>query len=292
MGWVDSVVPPRDPEPWWRKLAGLKVRLVFGAVSAVAAIAMFGGSAPARIAPNGDTDFINGQFGDVAGTAYLALYLVPIGVALALSTALCMAAAARNPRGAYRRCMKLMALGCFIGISYPLYRLLYLSYGLDGVEFPLDGDTFDMGGSLLQIATILPVVIGSSIRGIDLVARARRSRQALIRLRPMWADLACVLGTDKIRGYLLHGASPARDRWGLRHAYERLDERIVDISDAAFELLPWIEPDLPARSLSAARAHGIQGDDAEAAAVAACLHLARRRAVDGEPTALPARLGL
>ncbi|MGC5042411.1 DUF6545 domain-containing protein [Streptomyces albidoflavus] len=287
VGWVNSAVPPRDPEPWWRGLAGTRPRLIFGAATAAAAIIAFGGAAPARIAPNGDTDFINGQYGDGAGTVYLTMYLVPIGVALALSAALCLAAATRNPPGAYRRCMQLMAVGCVIGTSYPVYRLVYLGYGLVGGEFPLTGDQFDMGGNLLQIATILPVVIGSSIRGIDLVARNRRNRRALLQLRPMWGDLACVLGPDKIRTYLVDGTTPRADRWRLRHAYDRLDERIVDISDSAFELLPWIEEDLPARALDAAHAYGRRGDWAEAAAVALCLRIARRRAVDGAAPARP-----
>lgn len=287
VGWVNSAVPPRDPEPRWRTLAGTKPRLAFGVVAALAAIVTFGGAAPARVAPNGDTDFINGQFGNGTGTIYLTLYLVPIGVALALSGALCLAAATRNPPGSYRRCMQLMAVGCLIGTSYPLYRLVYLGYGLVGAEFPLTGDDFDMGGNLLQIATILPVVVGSSIRAIDLVARGRRNRRALIQLRPMWADLACVLGPDKIRTYLAQGTTPRTDRWRPRNVYDRLDERIVDISDAAFELLPWIDEDLPPRALAAARAHGRRGDWAEAAAVALCLRVARRRAVDGEPHTRP-----
>ncbi|MER5301404.1 MAB_1171c family putative transporter [Streptomyces lasiicapitis] len=287
VGWVDSAVPPRDPEPRWRRLAGTKPRLVFGAAAATAALITFGGAAPARIAPNGDTDFINGQYGDGLGTIYLMMYLVPIGVALALSAALCLAAATRNPPGAYRRCMQLMAIGCIIGTSYPLYRLVYLGYGLVGGDYPLNDDQFDMGGNLLQIATILPVLGGSSIRGIDLVARARRNRRALIRLRPMWGDLACVLGPDKIRSYLTEGTTPRADRWRLRNVYDRLDERIVDISDAAFELLPWIDEGLPARALAAARAQGHGGDCAEAAAVALCLRIARRRAVEGEDLAHP-----
>lgn len=287
VGWVEPIVPPQDPEPWWRKMAGIKPRLVFGAVAVTAAIIMFGGTAPARLAPNGDTDFTNGQFGDIAGTVYLTLYLVPIGVALALSTALCLAAAHRNPPGAYRRCMQLMALGCIIGTTYPLYRLVYLGFGLFGAEFPLTGDEFDMGGNLLQIATILPVIVGSSIRAIDLVARGRRNRRCLIQLRPMWADLACILGPDKIRSYLVEGTTPRADRWQARRMYDRLDERIVAISDAAYELLPWIEDDLPPRALAAAHAHGQRGDWAEAAAVALCLRTARSRAVAGDPYARP-----
>lgn len=287
VGWVDSAVPPRTPEPRWRRLARLKPRLTFGVVAGLAAIATFPGAAPARLASNGDTDFTNGQWGETWGTVYLALYLIPIGVALALSAALCTAAANRNPPGAFRRCMQLMAVGCGLGVSYPIYRLVYLSVGLVGTEFPLSEDQFDMGGNLLQIATILPVLAGSSVRAFDLIARGIRNRRALVQLRPLWTDLVCVLSPDTIRRHLDQGSSLIRDRWWMRSVYDRLDQRVVEVWDGTYELLPWIEEDLPARALAAVRAEGFAGDDAEAAAEALCLRIARRRAVDGEPHAFP-----
>ncbi|NGO66996.1 MAB_1171c family putative transporter [Streptomyces boncukensis] len=287
VGWVDSATPPHNPKPWWRRLAGPRPRLIFGVITAGAAIVTFGGAAPVPLAANGDVDFTAGQYGDTDGTVYLLLYLVPIGVALALSAALCHAAATRAAPGAYRICMRLMAAGCVIGGSYPLFRITYLTYGLTGSEFPLTAAEFDLVGTLIPLATILPVIAGSSIRGFDVVGRARRNRRALIRLRPLWADLVFVLSPDKIRDYLANGTSPAHDRWRLRGAYNRLDARVVDISDAAFELLPWIDEDLPARALAVARAHGLTADDANAAATALCLRVARRRAVDGEPPACP-----
>ncbi|MFE0177963.1 MAB_1171c family putative transporter [Streptomyces sp. NPDC059002] len=287
VGWVNSAVPARSPEPRWRRLADLKPRLILGAVAATAALATFPGAAPARLAPNGDTDFINGQFGDGWGTIYLCVYLLPIGVALALSAALCAAAANRSPAGAFRRCMQMMALGCGLGVTYPLYRLTYLGYGLAGAEFPLTEDQFDMGGNLLQIATILPVVAGSSIRAIDIVARGLRNRRALIGLRPLWVDLVCVLSPDTVRKHLVDGTSLIRDRWGMCSMYNRLDQRVVEVWDATYELLPWVDEDLPTRALAAVRAEGFTGDDAEAAAEAVCLRIARRRAVDGESHAFP-----
>ncbi|MGA4842155.1 MAB_1171c family putative transporter [Streptomyces sp. G45] len=287
VGWVDSAVPARSPEPRWRRLGDLPPRLAIWAVAAVIAIATFPGTAPARVAPNGDTDFINGQFGDGWGTLYLAVYLIPIGIALTLSTALCATAASRSPAGAFRRCMHLMAVGCGLGVTYPLYRLTYLGYGLAGAEFPLSEDQFDLGGNLLQIATILPVIAGSSIRAIDIVVRALRHRRALIALRPLWVDLVVVLSPDTVRRHFDEGSSLVRDRWLMRHTYDRLDQRVVEIWDATYELLPWIEEDLPERALAAVRAAGPTGDDAEAAAEALCLRIARRRAVDGEPHAVP-----
>ncbi|MFI1677575.1 DUF6545 domain-containing protein [Streptomyces sp. NPDC020607] len=184
--------------------------------------------------------------------------------------------------------MQLMAIGCGISVSYPIYRLTYLGYGLGGADFPLTEDQFDMGGNLLQVATILPVIAGSGIRAIDLVARGLRNRRALIDLRPLWIDLVCVLSPDTVRKHLDQGTSSFRDWWSVRNTYDRLDQRVVEIWDAAYELLPWIDENLPARALAAARVEGFTGDDAEAAAEAVCLRIARRRAVDGEPQAFPA----
>ncbi len=55
------------------------------------------------------------------------------------------------------------------------------------------GEQFDTGGSLLEIATILLVIAGSSIRAVDILIRGLRNRRALIGLRPLWVDLVCLL---------------------------------------------------------------------------------------------------
>ncbi|GAA2880798.1 DUF6545 domain-containing protein [Streptomyces mexicanus] len=183
--------------------------------------------------------------------------------------------------------MRLMAVGCGFGAVYPLYRLTYLGFGLAGADSPLTGEQFDTGGSLLEIATILLVIAGSSIRAVDILIRGLRNRRALIGLRPLWVDLVCLLSPDSIRKHLAEGTSLARDRWNPRNLYERLDQRVVDVWDATYELLPWIEEDLPARAKAAVQDQGITGGEAEAAAAALCLRIARRRAVGGEPHAVP-----
>lgn len=100
----------------------------------------------------------------------------------------------------------------------------------------------------------------------------------------------CVLAPDTIRKHLNHGTSLIRDRCSVHNTYDRLDQRVVEVCDATYELLPWIDEDLPARALAAVRADGYGDDDAEAAAEAVCLRIARRRAVDGEPHALPSTI--
>ncbi|MFD5696474.1 hypothetical protein [Streptomyces lasiicapitis] len=35
--------------------------------------------------------------------------------------------------------------------------------------------------------------------------------------------------------------------------YDRLDQRVVEVGDATYELLPWIDEDLPARAPATAR---------------------------------------
>ncbi|GEB50430.1 MAB_1171c family putative transporter [Streptomyces cacaoi] len=282
LGWVESVVPPRDPEPAWRRWTGHKQRMALFISTGSVATAVFPYALPSMRAPDGSTDFATPQYGDVPGTLHLVMYLLPMGVALSVSTMLCITAARRTDVWLLRLCMYLMAAGAGVGALYPCYRLTYLVCGLTGWAYPLTEAEFHRGGSLIQAATILLVIIGSSVRAADMLWRSVRYRRGLIALRPLWQELVSVLTPDVILTHLKHGTSPKEDRRRLRDLYGRLDARVVEISDAHFELLPWISTDLHHRALVAARAAGLHGADARAAREAICLRAARTKAIDGE----------
>ncbi|NUL25961.1 MAB_1171c family putative transporter [Streptomyces lunaelactis] len=286
LGWVESVVPPRDPEPAWRRWTGLKHRMGLYAATGIAGAVTFPYAAPSVKAPDGSTDFATPQYGDVAGTLHLSMYLLPMGIALSMSALLCITAARRTDVRLLRLCMRLMAAGAGVGALYPVYRLTFLACGLTGWTYPLSEGEFHRGGSLIQAVTILLVIAGSSVRAADVLLRAIRYRRGLIALRPLWQELVSVLPPDAILDHFKNGTSPKDDRRRLRDLYGRLDERVVEISDATFELLPWISKDLHRQALAAARAAGLHGADARAAREAICLRVARMKAVDGEEYAL------
>ncbi|QFG13292.1 membrane protein [Streptomyces phage Gilgamesh] len=283
VGWVESVVPPRPREPAWRRWVALKPRLAVLTVASIAASLAFPFSAPSVLAPDGSRDFASPQYGDVAGTTHLALYLLSMGAALVPSALLCLTVARRTDDRLLRLCMRLMAAGAGAGVLYPVYRLSFLVCGFTDWTFPLSEAQFHRGGSLIQLVTILLVIAGSSVRAAELLVRAVRLRRGLVALRPLWEELVSVLPPDVIRRRLSTTPSAREERRRLRDLYGRLDERVVDISDACFELLPWVSEDLHRQALTEARGAGLHGYDARAAREALCLRVARVKAVESEP---------
>lgn len=285
-GWVDSCVLPRVPEPRWRKLTSPRARMVVMALATTGLCGLFPFTAPADATPDGDVNFIGAQGGHLLGTAYLAFYLLPMAFALLLCALLCRVAS-HHPDSTrlFKLCMRFMAVGCWFGAVYPWYRGFFLVYGLTGAPFPLDADAVDKVASLIQVATILPVIAGSSVRVVDMVADRIRYRRWLIAIRPLWLDLIAVLPEDVMAAKLTVAPSGVADRWRIRDLWHRLDQRVLEISDAAYELLPWIDGDLPRHGLAAARASGLHGKDARAAAEAVCLRIARRAAAQDAPPA-------
>lgn len=282
VGWAESVVPPREKEPAWRRWASFKARMVAVTLMSIGATVAFPFAAPSITAADGSTDFATPQYGNIAGSIHLTLYLLAMAAALFPSALLFLSVARRTDDRLLRLFMRVMAVGGIAGTIYPAYRITYLICGFTGLEYPLSPDTFHRGGALLQMATILPVLLGSSVRAVEIVLRAIRHRRSLIALRPLWQELVSVLPPDTVLRHLRTGTSPRDDRHRLRDLYGRLDERVVEISDACFELLPYIGEDLHRQALVEARAAGLHGADARAAREALCLRVARMRAVDQE----------
>ncbi|WNM34967.1 hypothetical protein RKE30_33650 [Streptomyces sp. Li-HN-5-11] len=181
--------------------------------------------------------------------------------------------------------MYLMSLGCWIGVGYSLFRGSYLVYGLVGSAYPMSAEAADDISSLVQVVAIGLILAGVSVRGWENATRVVRRRRWLIALRSLWLELVSVMPAEAIARVLSQVPSPSRDRYSLRALWERLDQRVLDISDSALEVLPWVAADLPRRALEAARAHGLVGGDAEAAAQALCLRTGRRGRADHEPLA-------
>ncbi|MFD7501551.1 MAB_1171c family putative transporter [Streptomyces sp. NPDC059850] len=282
LGWVETVVPPREEEPAWRRWVSFKPRMVVLIIFSVASTAAFPFAAPAIVAPDGSRDFNSAQSGDIAGTVHLSVYLLSMAAALAPSTLLYLAVAQRTDDRLLRLCMRIMAVGAAAGSFYPVYRISFLVCGFTPWTYPLSDEAFHLGGSLIQLVTIAFVLVGSSVRAVDLVIRGIRYRRGLIALRPLWEELVSVLPPDVILRRLRDGTSAREDRRHFRDLYGRLDERVVDISDAHFELLPWVSQDLHRGALREARATGLHGAEARAAREALCLRVARTKAVEGQ----------
>ncbi|WP_425245435.1 DUF6545 domain-containing protein [Streptomyces sp. NEAU-NA10] len=286
--WVDSIAADGGRHRWWRRLTTAWPRTITAVVAVAGAGATFPFSRPSVVEADGDRNFIVAQSGDLAGTVYVAAYLGTMAVALTFSGALCTVAARAARRSGQRMfstCMYLMSLGCWTGVGYSLFRGSYLVYGLADIAYPMSAEAADDVASLVQVVAIGLILAGVSFRGWENATRVVRRRRWLIALRSLWLELVSVLPAEAIVRVLAEAPSPSRDRYRLRGLWERLDQRVLDISDSALEVLPWIAADLPLRALEAARAHGLEGGDAEAAAQALCLRTGRRGRADDEPRA-------
>jgi uncharacterized membrane protein len=286
--WVDSIAAHAGPRRGWQRLTAARPRAATAVVAIAAACVMFPFAEPSIIEADGNRNFIGAQQGDLAGSMYLAIYLGTMALALAVSGALC-AVAARSARSSGQRtfsaCMYLMSSGCWIGVGYACFRGSYLVYGLTDAAYPMSAETADEISSFVQVVAIGLILVGVSVRGWENATRVVRRRRWLIALRSLWQELVSVLPAETIARVLAEVPSAARDQYNLRGLWQRLDKRVLDISDSALEVLPWIASDLPRQALEAARAHGLQGRDAEAAAQALCLRTGRRGLADHEPHA-------
>ncbi|MER6010215.1 DUF6545 domain-containing protein [Streptomyces bluensis] len=286
--WVDSVAADAGPRRWWQRLTTAWPRTVFAVVALSAACVMFPFSVPALVNADGGRNFIGAQFGHLAGTAYVTAYLGTMALAMTFSGALCKVAARtarRDGQRMFSACMYLMSLGCWTGVGYGLFRGSYLIYGLADATYPMSVDEADDLSSLIQVVAIGLILLGVSFRGWETVMRSVQRRRRLIALRPLWQELVSVLPAEAVVRILTDGPSRFRDRYDPRGLWERLDQRVLDISDSALEVLPWIAADLPGQAADAAHACGLTGDDAEAAAQALCLRTGRRGCADSEPPA-------
>ncbi len=286
--WVDSIVEDSEETGRWRQLARGRPSLLAGIGAFATACAAFPLATPAIVEPNGNRNFLEAQYGHGGGTLYLLPYLGFLSIALTLSALLCTIAARRARKAGQRLlqgCMHVMATGCWVGVLYFSSYLLYLGTGLVGLGPPFTEKEFENTATLVQILSILLILLGSSVRGLDTIVQNLRYRRWLITLRPMWSDLVAILPPEAIAKILGDGPSATNDRRDLRNLWERLDQRILDINDTALEVRPWVEADLPEKALDAARRLGLNETKARAAAEAYCLQSARNARADQQPYA-------
>lgn len=291
--WVDSSAPEAEPTPMWRRLAHDRPRNIVAVVGVVAAIATAPLASPAIIENGTHRVFLEAQYSHLGGTISLAPYILISGISMVMSGYLSTLAARRYGKRLLKVCMGIFTVGCWSGALYFGFVGAYLLYGLTGADAPISLALVQVVGNLTQVLCIVGLAVGSSVKGFDAMMNLKRFRRWLIELRPLWGGLASVLPADAVEDVLHNSATTeAYDRRNIRRLYERLDERVIVIVDAALGVSPWIADDLPARALAAAKAEGLTGDDARAAAEAVCLRIARDARRDGQdpaehPTEIP-----
>ncbi|GGU38190.1 DUF6545 domain-containing protein [Streptomyces violascens] len=288
--WCDASAPDPEPTPMWRKLAHDRPRNILAIIAVTLAIATAPLASPS-ILEGEHRVFLEAQYGHAGGTLSLAAYIVVSGASMYMSGYLSTMAARKDGKRLLKICMTIFTTGCWSGAAYFTFVGVYLAYGLTGASAPLSLSLVQVIGNLLQLVCIVALAVGSSVRGFDNVMNLRRYRRWLIQLRPLWLDLASVLPPDAIVKVLNEGTSLAHDRRSLRGLYNRLDQRTLDITDSAVPLATWIEAKLPGRALAASKLEGLRGDNAQAAAEAFALRIAREQYVhQQDPSETPSEV--
>ncbi|ASO19779.1 hypothetical protein FHR81_000543 [Actinoalloteichus hoggarensis] len=224
-------------------------------------------------------------------SAYLGAVLIDLGrMTLRYSSA---------TRGPLRVGLRLLALGCLLGLSYIAEKLVstirQTLNGPDDVsEFCLHpfenfGCTMGVGMPAISVLVMLlgislPVIAPAAVR----VVRWPREYRVHRELRPLWTALYTAVPEIALTSPQAVTGSYARRDVGMR-----LYRRVIEIRDGALVLRPHRDPAVEALAEERARAAGLDGDElaatVEAVGLAAAIEALRHGspARDGEQTAEP-----
>jgi hypothetical protein len=167
--------------------------------------------------------------------------------------------------------LRLVALGCVLGLVYVAHEGLWLATGRLGLPYPVPQP--ERFKQVLIAGIISLVALGASLPGWGprvgipaLYVWAARYR-ACRRLYPLWRDLcqAC----PEIA--LVAPPSPVADALTVRGLGFRLSRRVVEIRDGHLALRPYMAPDVAAEARAQCQRAGLREQDEAAVVEAACL---------------------
>jgi len=168
---------------------------------------------------------------------HVGIFILYIGVAMVFTTIL-FATAARNSKDRWVRAgHALLALGGALGFLYTLLRLLQHVRAAVGTVTVADIQQADAIATDLKIASILAIVLGSSLSPVSVAATEWRERRALRHLEPLWRGLTQAVPSVRL------GHDIPRRRTRLR-----LHRRLVEISDATLVLRTYLPAEVQQRA--------------------------------------------
>ncbi|WP_431976068.1 MAB_1171c family putative transporter [Micromonospora haikouensis] len=222
--------------------------------------------------------------------AYLITYLATFGSALFEIARLSHRTGGFLPKGHLRTGMKLTEFGAAFGMSYCLYKALYLAAKAAELRPPAPLawiNREDLISPLLAVPGALLIIIGLTLPSWLPALRAASGTITAYRayrdLLPLWQDLY------QAEPEILFGEYPPS--WPAPAQVNRLlARRAIEIPDGLLRLADFYDPDVQARTDRAARARGLAGDDLRAAVTAACLRDALAARAAGRRPATPAAL--
>ncbi|WP_416484268.1 MAB_1171c family putative transporter [Streptomyces sp. CL12] len=205
-------------------------------------------------------------------------WTVYLGTALSSATALCWRWGRRPGSGLVGRGLLLTGAGTAIGLLYAAHRVFALVLKYNGRS--LLGDQEDKTTSTrLLFAALLLIMLGSTLPAVPRITRRLRAHWCLARLYPLWRTL-----TDAVPASRLHPpAGRLADAMSPRRSHDRLYRRTIELRDAILTLSAYTTPVIRARAYNHALASGLIGAQADVAAEACWLAVARERCLRGDP---------
>lgn len=224
--------------------------------------------------------------GDVTAAAYLLTSVTYLAFAL-VDVLRGSWRYSRSARPAMRTALRLIGLGCVLGLAYVAVTATYVGLLVTGNN-PSHSRLESNLGRLLAVGGGLLVIAGSAFP--FLAARTERARTSLRTYRelrglyPLWLLLyraAPDIALDP-------PASAMADALGVRDVRLRLYRRVIEIRDARLALAAYLDPEVAARIRQQADVAGMAADVAAARAEAALLIDAVARNREGHPVEEPA----
>ncbi|MDT0407792.1 MULTISPECIES: MAB_1171c family putative transporter [Streptomyces] len=212
--------------------------------------------------------------------AYGLVWTGYLGAALLSATSLCWRWGRQPDSGLVGRGLLVTGAGTAVGLVYAAHRVTALCVQYAGHSLLGEQNDETVSTTLLYIALLL-IVIGSTLPVAPRVARRLRAHWRLARLYPLWRHL-----TDVVPSSRLHDPTGRlRDAVILSRTNDRLYRRAIEVRDSILTLSAYTTPKLRGLAYDHAITGGFIGADADVAAEACWLAVAREKCRHGgEPS--------
>lgn len=267
LDWVSALKNP-SPRP------GLRRRHVVAAAAVAALAALF------PFMPRPETGDFAATVTSGTAAAYLLVFSLYLGTAMAVASVLFWHVSRRPPDGSprgFRWGLRLLAAGTTLGTGYAAYQTAYVGLRVTGIISPADAVRLFSPGTGLENLAILLILAGMTVPALSVAWDGVRDLASLHALSEMRAILV-----NAVPG-ISAGPLPAGPAGPLGHPHLYLARRVSEIRDAALALRSRVAPEAINAARTRLAARGLEGPALDAAAEACWLRLAIRAAWAGAP---------
>jgi hypothetical protein len=220
LDWIVASVEP-EHEPWY-----VRRRRPIAAATALALIVLF------FLTPRVETvDFAASAAGNSWAIAYLVVFELYLGFAMALACGMFVTAWGDARPGFLRTGFALLVAGTAAGIAYALARSAALAVSLVTGSMP-DGNTSTTSlTDTVQVVAIALILLGLAVPACEAGWKRAHTIRALIDLRPLWHEVTCAIPSMR-----RHERPTLREDLTALETRRRLVRRMTDIRDSTVQL--------------------------------------------------------